>query len=168
MKKIKNGRQGFTLLELLVVVLIIGILAAIALPQYKLAVEKSRMTEAVTILKIIAAAQDRFYMIHNRYANAYEMEKLDIEIQGKTFKNAASVYNNRIETEFFMYSPDSEAGSVSNPIPAGYKGFAQRKPRDERYTLYINQKNILKCSKKSNITPAQSKLCDQINSQGHL
>ena len=71
---------GFTLIELLVVVLIIGILAAMALPQYFKAVERSRMTEAVTLMDSIVKSQRRKFMQTNRYAEYFE--GLDVAPKG--------------------------------------------------------------------------------------
>ena len=71
---------GFTLIELLVVVLIIGILAAMALPQYFKAVERSRMTEAVTLMDSVVKAQRRKFMQTNRYAETFE--GLDVSPKG--------------------------------------------------------------------------------------
>ncbi len=67
-----NNKKGFTLIELLVVVLIIGILAAMAMPQYFRAVERSRMTEAVTLLGNIAQSEQRKYMQINHYTASFQ------------------------------------------------------------------------------------------------
>jgi prepilin-type N-terminal cleavage/methylation domain-containing protein len=50
------SKKGFTLIELLVVVLIIGILAAIAMPQYQIAVTKSKLGSVLPMLRAIKDA----------------------------------------------------------------------------------------------------------------
>jgi len=69
--EMKQNKKGFTLLELLISVLIIVILASIAWPQYLRAVERSRMSEAISLLANIGAAQERKYMQINRFAASY-------------------------------------------------------------------------------------------------
>lgn len=63
-----NKRKGFTLLELLIVVAIVAILAAIALPNYNRYVERTRRADAREALMRVAAAQERFYTNRNSYA----------------------------------------------------------------------------------------------------
>ena len=82
-----NNKKGFTLIELLVVVLIIGILAAMAMPQYFKAVERSRMSEAVTLLANIAQAQQRKYLQINKYtANFQGLDVTPKGAQGSTYQ----------------------------------------------------------------------------------
>lgn len=73
------NKKGFTLIELLVVVLIIGILAAVALPQYFKAVEKSRATEALSVMGSVAAAMERARLVSSSNAYPTTLATLDIE-----------------------------------------------------------------------------------------
>ena len=79
MNKIKKGNKGFTLLELLVVVLIIGILAAIAIPQYKMAVGKAKFATLKNDVQTIKNALERYYLVQDQYTK--NISYLDVEIE---------------------------------------------------------------------------------------
>lgn len=59
--------HGFNLIELMIVVAIIGILAAIAVPIYNNYVYRSKQTEAKTLLMTLKAEQEEFRAENNTY-----------------------------------------------------------------------------------------------------
>jgi type IV pilus assembly protein PilE len=64
----KSRIRGFTLIEVMIVVAIVGILAAIALPAYQDQVRKSRRASAEAHLMDIASRQQQFLLDNRRYA----------------------------------------------------------------------------------------------------
>lgn len=60
-------RKGFTLIELIIVIIIVGILASVGLTQYTKVVEKGRAAEARLILGSLRTAQISYYMENGAY-----------------------------------------------------------------------------------------------------
>mgnify|MGYP001424812028 CR=1 FL=1 len=85
-----KGNKGFTLVELMVVVAIIGVLTAIAVPVYNSATEKAKINAIAANLRIINGAISQ-YMADNDTSTAPEKNDLSDYIQSWPDKNPKGV-----------------------------------------------------------------------------
>jgi len=66
----QRKEQGFTLIEMMIVVAIVGILAAISVPSYQAYMQRSRTSEAVTFLSEIRQRQEAYRAEFGQYCSA--------------------------------------------------------------------------------------------------
>ena len=72
--------KAFTLIELLVVILIVGILASIALSQYKKAVVKSRAAQLQAILSSLVKASNEYHFETGQYPTSFDQLDIDFNL----------------------------------------------------------------------------------------
>ncbi len=77
MRDVYRQSRGFTLIELMVVVVIVGILAAIAYPSYSAAVKRSRRADAAALLTSVMQAQERYRSNRNAYTDDLAALQID-------------------------------------------------------------------------------------------
>ncbi|MBO7238721.1 MAG: pilin [Elusimicrobiaceae bacterium] len=115
-------KRAFTLIELLVVVLIVGILSAIALPQYQKAVVKTRYTTMKSLAHSLLNAEEVYFLANGVYTN--DMTALDVTAPADThitcwadlFSEKTDVYircsHDQIEMAYQIYPPRKQHSNV--------------------------------------------------------
>lgn len=88
--------KGFTLLELLIAVAIVGIIGAIAYPSYLESVRESRRSNATVALSSLAGAMERFYTTSNTYVGTASAGVPTIFTSQSPVNGGIAEYNLRI------------------------------------------------------------------------
>ena len=86
--------RGVTLLELMIVVVILGILTAIAYPSYRQFIERAKRTEARALLLRIAVDQERFYLQNNTFGTMTQLQYDEPQITDSDAYSVTITVNN--------------------------------------------------------------------------
>jgi len=84
-----KARKGFTLVELAVVIVIIGVLAAFGVPRFLKSVERSKAAESFAYLSAVRSSQERYLAQYGEYAT--DIKNLDIQYPTPAYFTVGSV-----------------------------------------------------------------------------
>ena len=123
----KRVVKGFTLVELMVTVAIIGILASIAIPQYRDYVLQSRLVDAVSALSSVQPAADHFWMNKRTFTDFDRMPANTANFDYTFVPDAATPKAAYLATATgknqalgFVYTVDQQGKRRTTAVKAGY------------------------------------------------
>ena len=123
----QKRNSGFTLVELAVVVVIIGVLAAFAVPRFLVSVERSKASEAFNYASTLHSAMERYQARQGTYADA--ITKLDTNMNAPEYFTVGAVVVpssvSSLETgwEITMTRAGSSAGYGAYTVVWSHEGY---------------------------------------------
>ena len=101
-------QQGFTLIELMITVAIVGIIAAIAVPNYSEYIKRASRAEAAAALLDAANKQEQYFVDNRAYSTSFS----DLGIQSKTENGHFELTINVVNSNEFTITAKPIAGAV--------------------------------------------------------
>ena len=123
---LRRNQRGFTLVELMIVVIIVGILAAVAIPMYQGATERAKASEAVAALGTIRGAMRVYYAEHGTYVDAVNftlgaqvtngsiLDVSDNDLMGRYFSSPCYTFLTAPVAAAFTIECDGAASTAPN------------------------------------------------------
>jgi type IV pilus assembly protein PilE len=116
-----HHQGGFTLIEVLIVVAILGLLSAVAIPQYSQHVQKSRRVEAAASLRNAQQFMQRFYAANDQFQQANgKPPELPADLKKVPANSAAPTYELTVETPtrstFTLIATPTSTGSMATDV----------------------------------------------------
>jgi len=132
MKLVTPSSKGFTLIEIMIVLVILAVLAGLAIPAYNSSVEKSRKQEAIAVLGAVRGSQQRYMATKNTYATTYA--QLD-------FDPTLTMTGN--QPHFSYAAPSSVTATAYNVIATRLLTIDNPGTPPGAYTVQINQDGVI-------------------------
>lgn len=126
LRKLKESRAGFTIIELMIVVVILGVLAAVAVISYRTYIRRGRISEAAGLLANIKGLQESYRAEFHSYCNVDDEHPLTAASPGGAAWNVATppkwkTLGFRPDTNIVMFQLDTVAGGPGDALP-GWAG----------------------------------------------
>ena len=134
----KNKQNGFSLIELLLVVTMIGIIAAIGVPSYRKAKTAAENAASTSNLRTFATHQVEYFSHNNRFARLSELNAAQNNSLGTTIPPSSLVRGN---VTYTIYNTALNPSPSDSDLKSGYIILAVRPAfgNDPLYTTQLDQ-----------------------------
>lgn len=117
------GSAGFSLLELTVAVVVLGVLSMMAVPRYQAAIERTRAAEAFTYLSQVEGAQERHNARTGEYAKSTKQLNMKMDAPKRFHVGTFSSYDWQTQWELRLTRQSASSGPGNYTVTWNQNGF---------------------------------------------